>query len=139
MHDRFVGCDGRSVSSSVGGAGFCAGAPSQGADGGGGGGRYNSWGGPVHQVVFHLQCAFRQGLERKCWSDADHLLLLLGGFSSCPLSLLLLLPLLLQLGPGRRRLELLLCHQPPLLLLRQLPLLPRLGGQVAAWVVPGKA
>ena len=59
---------------------------------------------------------------------AGHLLLLL--------SLLLLLLLLLLLGPGWRCLELLLGHLG-LLLLRQLPLLPRWGGQVAPWVVPG--
>jgi len=111
VHDGLVGCDRGSVSPSVGSAGFCAGAPSQSADWGGGGGGHHSWGGPVHQVVFHL-------------------LLLL---SSRPLSLLLLL-LLLLLSPGWRCLELLLGHLG-LLLLRQLPLLPRWGGQVAPWVV----
>ena len=55
MHDGLVGCDRGSVPPSVGSAGFCAGAPSQSADWGGGGGGHHSWGGPVHQVVFHLQ------------------------------------------------------------------------------------
>jgi len=103
VHDRLVGCDRGSVSSSVGSARFCTGASSQSADWGGGGGRDDSWGGPVHQVVFHL-------------------LLLL---SSCPLSLLFLL-LLLLLGPGWGCQELL--FGLGLLLLRELPLLPRWGG-----------
>ena len=55
VHDRLVGCDGGSVSPSVGSAGFCAGASLQSADRGGGGRRGYSWGRPVHQVVFHLQ------------------------------------------------------------------------------------
>ena len=55
MHNRLVGGDRGSVAlSSVGSAGFCAGAPSQDTDWGGGGWRNHSWGRPVHQVVLHL-------------------------------------------------------------------------------------